>query len=51
MRKTLLSLLLAVGLLAGGFSGCGKKETLPEGDPVEKPTVLTHVYKGADLDL
>ena len=44
------SLLLVCCLLAGLLSGCGK-DTAPEGEVIEKPTILTHVYRGEDLEL
>jgi len=49
-KNTIFALLLAFCLTAGCMSGCGK-EKVPEGEIIEKPTVLTHVYKGEDLAL
>lgn len=51
-RKRMLALLLAALLTCGMVTGC-KKDTVDEvqGEVVEKPTVLTHVYKGEDIDL
>ena len=51
MKKKWLSVLLSICLSAGMLAGCGKGDKVPEGEPIEKPTLLTHVYKGADLEL
>jgi len=51
LKMKRMTLLLAFCMLTGVFTGCGNKNKDPEGEPVEKPTVLTHVYKGEDIVL
>jgi len=50
-RKKGMILFLAGLLAAGTLHGCGKNNDIAEGEQIEKPVVLTHVYKGEDLEL
>ena len=50
MQKKTLTMLMAGCLLLGSVFGCGKN-AVPEGETIEKPTILTHVYSGEDIAL
>lgn len=50
-QKRILTMLFAALLTLSSFTACNKVDDMVQGEVVEKPTILTNVYKGEDIEV